>query len=285
MDKTEFNLELTGLGESKPNQIIKESFEKISSQLIEVIPENKMLTLYLKADRLLNENNRMDGKHIASLILTKVESILPIIESKTNSYSSLNLDNVNSSETLFDFAEICQFYDTDLADRLSILQQNKPDGENYLKSTYLDSLIDFPITGFGFCDSKTKFVELQTEYVYPSTAENLREKAILNQLKRIVESKLQKNQLKNQKNPILVVQFDDLLFRGYSGGSEILLNNEVDKIKSTIHGAFDENKAHNILGVLLTEDFLSTAIFVPNQNITIEPNILSKIEHISQIVN
>lgn len=283
-DKIQLNLELTSLGESKPNRIIRNSFNKVAHELLDYIPDKKRLILYFKSDMLLDANSEMNEKHIFELCFQSIKSIFPIIFIKDNSYCSIYLNFNGKNGTLLDIRDTYSFYN-DLGERLFLLSQDKQNGEAYLKKTSLATFTDLPISKFGFFDSKDKLVEIQTESVFPSKAESLREKAILNQLGKSVSSKLRKNQLANQKNSILVIQFSDLLFRGYSSGSEIFLNNGIEKIKSKINDVFcQEPNSDSILGVILTEDSLSSSIFIRSPYAVIKPDVLSKIQLISQII-
>jgi len=283
LDSIEFNLELTSLGESKPNEILRKSFFKIAKELLKFIPDNKMLQIDLKTDTLLNEDNKMDEDYIFNLVVEKIKEIFPVILVKNNSYCTINTNMGKPTENLFDMRDKYKYYN-EWGERLALLL-NTQDGENYLKNTHLSIFDNFPISYFGFYDAQSKLVEVHSQSVLPSIAENLREKAILNQLENIADYKLKKNQLLGQENPILVIQFKDILFRCYSDGCEIFSGEYLGKIKRRILNAFEKNPESNIiLGIMMIEDSLITSKFIPNPNIAIQTSILSKLELISQII-
>jgi len=283
LDGIEFNLELTGLGESKPNEILRNSFFNIAKELLKFIPTDKMLIIDLKTDTLLNEEDKMDVNYIFNLVVQRMEIILPIILVKNNSFCTINTNIGRSTETLYDIRDIYEYYN-DLGDRLSLLC-NTQEGEAYLKDTLLSIFDYFPVSSFSFHDAKGKLVEVHSQSVFPSKAEILREKALLNQLENSADYKLKKNQLSGQENSILIIKFQDILFINYSDEHEILSGEYLEKIKTRILNAFEKNpEFNNILGIMLIEDSLSKSIFVPNPNITIQPSIFYKLELISQII-
>lgn len=283
LDGIDFNLELTGLGESEPNKVLKNSFFKIAKELLKFIPTDKMLKIDLKTDTLLNEENKMDENYIFNLVVQKIKKILPIILVKNNSYCTINTNMGISSEKLYDIRDIYEHYN-DLGERLALLC-NTQEGEAYLKDISLSIFDNFPVSSFDFTDAKGKLVEIHSQSVFPSKAENLREKALLNQLENLADYKLKKNQLLGQKNSILIIQFQDILFIGYSDEREMLSGEYLEKIKRRILNAFEKNlEYNNILGIMLIEDSLANSKFVPNPNVTIQTSVFSKLELISQII-
>lgn len=279
----DFNLELTGLGESEPNKILRNSFSKIAKELLNVIPADKMLKIDIKTDKLLNEKNRMDEGHIFRLIIDSIKNIWPIISIKNNSYCRINANALTHNGNIYEIRQAYKYFN-DFGERLALLCGTQ-EGEAYLKNTHLSIFDDFPVSSFGFFDAKFKLVEIQSQSFFPSTAENLRELSLLNQLERIVDSKLKKNQLSGQENSIIVIYFQDMLFRGYSDGREIFSDKYLEKIKKRTLDALIKNPEYNnILGIMLIEDSLDNSKFVPNPNIALEPSILSKLELMSQII-
>jgi hypothetical protein len=282
IEGVEFNLEFTSTGESEPNKILRESFSKIANELLKLIPDNKMLIVDLKTDRLLNAGGKMEEGHIFSLVVQKIKKILPIIKVKDNSFCTINANMGSPTQNLFEIRDIFKYHN-DLGERLELLLTTS-EGEEYLKSTPLSTFNNFPISSFGFCDAKSKLVTVHSESVYPSRAESLREKALLNQLEKRADSKITEKQLLGQENPILVIQFQDILFLGYSYRSGIFSNDYFVKIKERILDAFKKNPtSNNILGTILIEDSLINSKFIPNPNFTIQTDILSKIKLFSQI--
>ena len=128
-------------------------------------------------------------------------------------------------------------------------------------------------------------MEIHSQSVFPSKAENLREKGLLKKIGRSANAKLEKNQLSKQKNPIIIIQFKDMLFEGYPNERGMFSEKYLKKIKFRILKAFENNrKYNNILGIMLFEDFLANSIFIPNPNISIQTRVLSKIKLISKII-
>ena len=284
LNDRDFNLELTGLGESERNKILRNSFFNIAKELLKFIPTDKMLQIDLKTDMLLNEDNKMDENYIFNLVVHKIKNILPIILVKNNSFCTINTNMGKSTDKLYDIRNIYEYYN-DWGERLSLLC-NTQEGQAYLKDTPLSIFDSFPVSSFGFFDySKGKLVEVHSQSVFPSVAENLREITLLNQLERIADYKLNKNQLSGQENSIIVIKFQDILFSGYSDGSTIFIVEHLEKIKTQIFKVFKKNPEYNnILGIMLIEDSLANSIFIPNPNITIQTSIFSKLELISQII-
>jgi hypothetical protein len=283
LDGIDFNLELTGLGESERNKNLRNSFFKIAKELLKFIPTDKMLKIDLKTDTLLNEEKKMDGNYIFNLVVPKIKKILPIILVKNNSYCTINTNIGISSEKLYDVRDIYEYYN-DLGERLALLC-NTQEGEAYLKDTPLSIFDNFPVSSFDFTDAKFKIVEVHSESKFPSKAENLRGRLLLNQLERLAGDKLKKNQLFGQENSILIIQFKDILFIGYSDEREMFSGKYLKKIKKRILSALNNNREYNnILGIMLIEDSLANSKFVPNPNITIQNSVLSKLELISQII-
>jgi len=283
LDDIDFNLELTGLGESKPNEILRNSFFKIAGESLKFIPNDKMLIIDLKTDTLLNEENKMDENYIFNFVMQRMKNILPIILVKNNSYCRINTNMGKSTEKLYDIRDIFEYYN-DWGERLALLC-NTQEGETYLKDTPLSIFDYFPVSSFGFFDARGKLVEVHSQSVFPSEAENLREKALLNQLENLADYKLKKNQLLGQENSILIIQFQDILFRGYSDEREMLSGDYLKKIKRRILKAFEKNPEYNnILGIILIENFLTNSIFVPNPNIIIQTSVYSKLELMCQTI-
>lgn len=283
LDGIDFNLELTGLGESEPNEELRKSFFKIANELLKLIPTDKMLKIELKTDMLLNEKNKMDEKYICDLVVQGIKNIRPVILVKNNSYCRINTEMGEFTKNLFDIREIFKHYN-DWGERLALLC-NTEEGEAYLKDTYLSIFKYFPISSFDFCDAKGKLVEVHSQSSFPSEAENLREKGLLKQLGRSANAKLEKNQLLKQENPIIIIKFKDILFEGYPNERGMFSEKYLEKIKFRILEAFENNrKCNNILGIMLFEDFLANSIFIPNPNISIQTHILSKLKLISKII-
>ena len=283
LDCIDFNLELTGLGESEPNKILQKSFFKIADELLNLIPDGKMLKIDLKTDMLLNEKNKMDENHIFDRVLHDIKCIEPIIFAKSNSYCSFHMDVGEKSKTLYDLRDAHEYTQTDLYERLALLC-NTQKGVEYLKKTSFSIFDNFSVSSFRFNDADFKIAEVRNQSIYPSVAEKLIEKATLRKLERIACDKLKKNQLSCQENSILVIQCKDLLFMG-NDEYGILTGNCHKKIKARILNAFKKHPGYeNILGIILMEEFQADSIFIPNPAITIQASIISKLKLISQII-
>lgn len=280
VDGLHFNLEFTSTSDSEPSKILEKSFFKIAEELINWIPDNKYLRLDLKTDLLLNEKNEMDKNYIYKLVIEKTKEILPIIFANEEGYCTITgMGDPNKS-----FYEFRDYYGNygDLGKRLSILLQSE-EGKKFLMNKSFASLGKFPISRFCYNPSQSKLVEVHNQSHWPSRSEDARKIALLKQLKRLVISKIKKGQLKGQENPIIVIQFADVIFDEYLNKDDIFGPDKLSEIQEQITNAFKETSDSEILGVILIEDYLSKSKFVPNPNININDDLLSKIAQFTRI--
>jgi len=82
--------------------------------------------------------------------------------------------------------------------------------------------------------------------------------------------KLEKNQMLNQKNAVIIIQFIDYYFHNYSS-DEIRKYELYKKIKPIVDKCFEKTETINkhILGVIIYEEMLNSGIFFKNK--TIDP--------------
>lgn len=275
VDGVYFNLEFTSTSDSEPSKILEKSFFKIAEELIKYIPDEKYLKLDLKTDLLLNENNKMDENYIYNLVIEKTKEIFPIIFAKDKGYCSIETRMGDTNKTFYEFRDYYEDY-RDWGERLNILLQSE-EGKKYLMSKSFASLGKFPISRFLYKPSRSKLVEIHSQSQWPSPSEEARKIALLNQVNRLVISKIKKGQLKGQENPIIVVQFADVIFDEYLNETDPFGPGKLSELKELITNAFKETSDSEILGVILIEDYLSKSKFIPNPNINIDDRLLSKI--------
>ncbi len=280
---TEFNLELTSLGKSKPANIMEKAFNQAARKMIVDLPGDKVLRLDILTDKLLNKDSAMDEDYIINLLTSYFKRLLPIIVVKCNGFCIFNFNFGDPEKSLFEFKDIFKYYDQQGERLLELL--HTPSGVDYLKKTKLHQLIGSPFKGFTYTDAKPglKLVEVTSSFSYPSVAQSLRETALLKQLKRSIVAKIKKNQLDSQQNPILIVQFNDLLFKGYSRKDELFGEEYLSKLKGIVMEAFEENISKNILGCILIEDFLSSAKFISNPKISLSLEIAKTIREFASL--
>ena len=100
--------------------------------------------------------------------------------------------------------------------------------------------------------------------MWPSKAEGLRKKSMLEQLKRRIEDKIKKGQLKGKENPILGVNFQDVSLHNYTSDIEPFGKKHLDDLKEIASDVFIKEKETEILGVLFIENSLKNSEFVQN---------------------
>lgn len=255
------------------------SFNEVARRLLNDIPDNYLLKINVKTDKLL-KNGKLDREHVIYTLTSVIQKLMPIILiEKNNSFSLEELGNAH--KPLFDYKDSFHHYG-EYGKRLKLLL-NSAEGINYLKSTFLDELQALPIGFIMNGDASGKLVEIDSECFYPSTSESLRELAIIEQLKRAVRTKIKKNQLRNQKNPFLAIQlFDPMLFRDYTTENTLDMEQQI-KVCKTIRDLFIETQNRTLLGVLLYEDCLCKSLFVKNPNLNINEGILELVKSLKNI--
>lgn len=275
VDGIYFNLEFTSTADSEPSKILKKSFDKIAEELIKYIPDGKYLKLDLKSDLLLNENNKMDENYIYNLVIEKTKEIFPIIFAKDDGYCSIETRMGDPNKPFYEFRDYYKHY-REWGERLSTLLQSE-EGKKFLMSKSFASLGKFPISRFMYTSSQDKLVEIHSQSQWPSPSEEARKIALLNQVNRLVTSKIEKGQLEGQENPIIVIQFADVIFDEYLNETDPFGPGKLSELKEQIMNSFKETSDSDILGVILIEDYLLKSKFIPNPNIGINDDLLSKI--------
>ena len=275
VDGIYFNLEFTSTADSEPSKILKKSFDKIAEELIKYIPDGKYLKLDLKSDLLLNENNKMDENYIYNLVIEKTKEIFPIIFAKDDGYCSIETRMGDPNKPFYEFRDYYKHY-REWGERLSTLLRSE-EGKKFLMSKSFASLGKFPISRFMYTSSQDKLVEIHSQSQWPSPSEEARKIALLNQVNRLVTSKIEKGQLEGQENPIIVIQFADVIFDEYLNETDPFGPGKLSELKEQIMNSFKETSDSDILGVILIEDYLLKSKFIPNPNIGINDDLLSKI--------
>jgi len=275
VDGIYFNLEFTSTADSEPSKILKKSFDKIAEELIKYIPDGKYLKLDLKSDLLLNENNKMDENYIYNLVIEKTKEIFPIIFAKDDGYCSIETRMGDPNKPFYEFRDYYKHY-REWGERLSTLLQSE-EGKKFLMSKSFASLGKFPISRFMYTSSQDKLVEIHSQSQWPSPSEEARKIALLNQVNRLVTSKIEKGQLNGQENPIIIIQFADVIFDEYLNETDPFGPGKFNELKEQIMNSFKETSDSDILGVILIEDYLLKSKFIPNPNIGINDDLLSKI--------
>lgn len=275
VDGLYFNLEFASTSDSEPTKILEKSFTKIAEELMNYIPDDKYLKLDLKTDLLLNEADKMDGNYIYNLVIEKTKEIFPIIFAKDDGYCSIETRMGDPNKPFYEFRDDYEHY-REWGERLGILLQSD-EGRKFLMSKSFTSLGIFPISRFMYYPSKTKIVEVHSQLQWPSRSEEARKTALLNQFNRLIVSKLEKGQLKGQENPIIVIQFADVIFDEYLNETDPFGPGKLSELQEQITNAFKGTSNSEILGVILIENNLLKSKFISNPNIYINDDLLPKI--------
>ena len=120
-------------------------------------------------------------------------------------------------------------------------------------------------------------VGINSQSIWPSTAESLRKDSLIRQLKTRIKEKINSRQLEGKTNPIIAVRFEDFIFMHYSSENDIWWEENFNELKSIVESVFREANNSEILGVLLYENTIKKSRFVKNPNIEVEEGILNKI--------
>lgn len=280
VDGTYFNLEFTSTSESEPAKILKKSFDKIANELMNYIHNDKYLKLDLKTDLLLNDSNKMDEDYIYNLVIEKTKEIFPIIFAKENGYCTIDTRMGDPNKSFYESRDYYGHY-KEWGERLNILLQSD-EGKKFLMNNSFVSLGKFPISRFMYSQSGDKIVEVHSQSQWPSPSEEARKIALLNQFSRSIVSKLKKGQLNNQENPIIVIQFADVIFDEYLNEDDPFGPGKLSELQEQINDAFKETSNSEILGVILIENYLSKSKFIPNPNKKIDGTLLAKISNFSR---
>lgn len=280
---TFFNLEFASPSDSKPSKKLEKSFFRIANELIKYIPDNRYFKLDLKTDLLLNENTEMDEEYIYNLVIEKTKEIFPIIFAKEDDYCRIETRMGDPNKSFYELRDYYEHYG-EWGQRLIILLQTE-EGKKFLMNHSHASLGKFPISRFCYRESNDKLVEIHNESKWPSPSEKARKEAMLGQLNRLITSKIRMGQLKNQENPIIVIQFNDVIFHEYLNENDPFGPGQFEEIQEQIVNGFKETSDSEILGVIVIENYLSKSKFILNPNINIENDLLSQISLFSKIAS
>jgi len=278
---TYFNLEFTSISTSKPSKILEDSFFSVAETLIKDIPDRKYLKIEVDPYFLLNDAGKMEEPYICSLIIKKTKEILPIIYAKEDGHCRVESRMGEPNKSFYEFREYYEHYG-DWGDRLKTLLQTE-EGKKFLRGTSFDSLGKFPISSFCYSPSNFKLVEIHSKSQWPSLSEEGRKRALLKQLKRSITSKIKKGQLKGQENPIIVFQFQDVLFHEYLNANDPFGPGQLQELEEQIVKAFIENNESKIIGVLIIQDFLISSRLILNPNFNINDKVLSEMIKFTKI--
>lgn len=243
---TEFNSEVTSLGVSIVEKNILNSFKTVGDMYIAFIPKGSNIQLDVDIERIKHKTKGFEENHITKVLSDSIKLIL------SRNTLSQNLPN-------------------------------KRKEKKYPRNiTIKDSLISTPIVGFTDFEAK-KGTKCITFRIVGS--EEKRINAKLHQLKLRVKQKLEFNQLRGQKNPLLILQFTDVFFHRYSDYN--FVNNEfLNKLTPIINQSFsDLKKSSDILGVIFYEDNLKNGIFFGNPDIAIGKRTKSDLNLITRTIS
>ena len=282
VNDTFFNLEFTSTSDGYTSKILERVFDRISEELMSYISDGKYLKLDLKTDLLLDDSNKMNEEYIFKLVIEKVKLVLPAIFVKDNGYCTIDTRMGDPNKPFYESRDHYQHY-REWGERLGLLLMSE-EGKKFLMKTSIASLGKFPISRFMYYSSGAKIVEVHSQSQWPSRSEELRKMALLNQLSRLLTSKIDKGQLKGQENPIIVVQFADVIFDEYLNDNDPFGPGKLEELQELINDAFTKTSNSEILGVLLIENSLSKSKFIPNINIKIGGDLLIKISTFSKLV-
>lgn len=278
IERIPFNLELTGLEEGDAPKELRLGFHEAAKKLLAQIKANKCLRATIRTDILRDSNEKMDKAHIEKVLLRGINKIFPIITVKPGWFHLRGFGNPDKN--LWAYKETFEHY-SELGERLNELGKSKR-GVKYLKATKEKILSGNCVVSASYFPATHRVVEIQSEFVFPSYTQSMREKYLLGQLSRRIIKKIDKGQLKGKQNPIISVQFNDTLFKGYTDSSLFEVEKYLKILKETIENAFKQKSELEILGVLLWEQQFSKSIFFPNPNIKIKKPVLGKIRKVWQ---
>src|SRR3989344_2535850 len=171
--------------------------------------------------------------------------------------------------------DIYDYYD-EFGQRLKKLLDSDG-GVTYLKNKMVGEIVDCSITHFLIFPAKFGNVGLNSQSIWPSTAESLRKESLIRQLKTRIKEKINGGQLDGKTNPIIAVRFEDFIFMHYSSEDDIWWEENFNELENIVESVFREANNNEILGVLLYENTIKKSRFVKNPNITIKKEILKKI--------
>lgn len=276
LDNTEFNLELTALGEGAIQEILQEAFDLATNEIIHRIPKNTLLRLTVDTSSVLDVNGNNDSNVIHNIVKEKFIEIEPLITIIRNDFCIIERNLGGGENSLYELKDFYKHYGK-FGERLLKLLETE-DGISFLKSTKMKEIKETPFSSFIIGDAKTKLVEIHSESHWTSKAESLRKQSLLRQFRNGIIEKIKKGQLKGKSNPIIVFNFNDVIFHEYTSDNDIFGQELFDELKGILESIFKQEQEKEILGILLYEETLKKSKFVKNPNIDISDNMLSKIE-------
>lgn len=138
------------------------------------------------------------------------------------------------------------------------------------------------IKSVSYLEGKCKVVDVKSECVSWSEAEDIRKKSVSGQLERAIEAKLNKNQLREKKNPFLVFKFSDVAYFGYSSKLNPFSKNFAEELKAIALSCFSKTKNKDVCGIIFYENNLKDFILVSNPNLSINEEIIKKLRLIKE---
>jgi len=274
----EFNIELSSLGETESNRLIRESFNEVSMELLPMLANNKILNIQIAVDKIRMDNGAIDKNYIKTLLLEKIRRVFPIVISDESTWN-IEPSIIQCEGNLLENIHIVGCYGR-WGDRLQRLMSDD-DGHEILRNINTNEFRDFPLTYFIYGSGRFKLIEIQTQSFYPSDAAVTRIDEVLSQLIRRITRKLKRRQLRGQTNPILAIQFSDTYFEGYGDEVQTVPTpGSFDNQKDVITTSFNTVNWTNVLGVILFENDIQHSRFLANPNQEIGQQVLNKINDI-----
>ncbi|MFH1224185.1 MAG: hypothetical protein V1676_00090 [Candidatus Diapherotrites archaeon] len=278
IESIKFNIELTGLGEGKPNKELKAGLQTIAKELLERIPKNAGLNLTVRTDLLRDSSKEMDRKHIMPLLQRDTAALWPIALIE---YGGFHVEKFNDpKKNLFDYNEVFKYY-SEFGARLSKLSAS-PEGLTFLKNTSAKKIDDNCIVSVAYFPAKHRIVEIQDEFVFPSITQTIIMEYLLGRLAELIKGKIEYGQLKGKHNPIICVHFNHTLFKGYTDNSLFNIRDYLGVLREMVHEVFKKTNEQSILGVLFWEHEFSKSIFFANPHARIKKPVLGKIRKVWQ---
>lgn len=280
----EINLEITGLGPNKVDLILREAFTEVGLKTINLLPLDMQLLLEINVKYLKKDKAEFEKEYIVKLLSDSIDNLMPILKN-TDSGALFDKDLFGqTSMSLYNFFEFYKNPEFGVSSYpiMKIFERMTESEEAlfFLKNTKSDLIVDTPIEMFSNSKSDNKkCIQLSPWHISWNEAEKERIEARLNQLQRTLEYKLRKNQLEGQKNPILVVQFDDFFFSGYDSNL-IEKQNFIDRISPIVTKTFEiinKELTLDVYGVFIYESIFSKGIFFPNQYLKLDQEFFNSI--------
>lgn len=269
------DIEVTSLGKT-PFQIkVEEGFNLVCEEIIKDLPNSTRVQLDLILDR-IPIKKETTSLEIEKSVLDNYQVIKKIILIDANGLC--RIENIGNSEKfLIQDRELFPYY-YEFGKRLSKLEIA---GENFLETTKEKDIFNNAFGSFITGPARDNRVEIHTECISPSKAEELRKDSLIEQIKRNIKQKLLAGQLKGKINPILALRFDDFAFMNYWDNSDFFSQQILNELKKIVQEIFKEQNEKEVLGILLYERGLKNSVFIENPNLNLTLDILNKIKLLS----